>query len=53
MTSACASSRPPPPKIEIVMRCYERASTLLTSNRPVEDCGKLVGDTATTTAMFD
>src|SRR6202161_4730545 len=27
--------------LEIVMRRYERASTLLTSNRPVEDWGKL------------
>ena len=31
---------------EIIMRRYERASTLLTSNRPVEDWGKLLGDTA-------
>ena len=28
--------------LEIFMRRYERASTLLTSNRPVEDWGKLV-----------
>jgi len=27
--------------LEIIMRRYERASTLLTSNRPVEDWGKL------------
>jgi len=26
------------------MRRHERASTLLTSNRPVEDWGKLLGD---------
>ena len=39
--------------LEIVMRRYERASTLLTSNRPVEDCGKLLGDTAAVTAMLD
>lgn len=32
--------------LEIVMRRYERASTLLTSNRPVEDGGKLLGDSA-------
>jgi DNA replication protein DnaC len=32
--------------LEIVMRRYERTSTLLTSNRPVEDWGKLLGDTA-------
>jgi hypothetical protein len=30
--------------LEIVMRRHERASTLLTSNRPVEDWGKLLGD---------
>ena len=28
--------------LEIVMRRYERASTLMTSNRPVEDWGKLI-----------
>ena len=39
--------------LEIVMRRYERASTLLTSNRPVEDWGKLLGDSATVTAMLD
>ena len=27
--------------LEIIMRRYERASTLLTSNRPVDDWGKL------------
>ena len=32
--------------LEIVMRRYERASTLLTSNRPVDDWGKLLGDVA-------
>jgi DNA replication protein DnaC len=39
--------------LEIVMRRYERASTLLTSNRPVEDWGKLLGDAAAITAMLD
>jgi DNA replication protein DnaC len=39
--------------LEIVMRRYERASTLVTSNRPVEDWGKLLGDTAAVTAMLD
>jgi DNA replication protein DnaC len=33
------------------MRRYERASTLVTSNRPIEDWGKLLGDTAAVTAM--
>ncbi len=39
--------------LEIVMRRYERASTLITSNRPVEDWGKLFGDTAAVTALLD
>jgi hypothetical protein len=39
--------------LEIIMRCYERASTLLTSNRPVEDWGKLLGGSAAVTAMLD
>ena len=39
--------------LEIVMRRYERAATLLTSNRPVEDWDKLLGDTAAVTAMLD
>jgi DNA replication protein DnaC len=39
--------------LEIVMRRYERASTIVTSNRPVEDWGKLLGDAAAVTAMLD
>jgi DNA replication protein DnaC len=39
--------------LEIVMRRYERASTLVTSNRPVEDWGKLLGDAAAVSAMLD
>ena len=39
--------------LEIVMRRYERTSTLLTSNRPVQDWGKLLGDSAAVTAMLD
>ncbi len=39
--------------LEIVLRRYERTSTLLTSNRPVEDWGKLLGDSAAVTAMLD
>jgi DNA replication protein DnaC len=39
--------------LEIIMRRYERASTLLTSNRPVEDWGKLLGDVAAVAAMLD
>src|SRR5207249_938161 len=30
--------------LEVIMRHYERASTLLTSNRPVDDWDKLLGD---------
>ena len=36
--------------LEIAMQRYERASTLLTSNRPVEDWG---GDVAAVRAMLD
>jgi DNA replication protein DnaC len=39
--------------LEIIMRRYERASTLVTSNRPVEDWGKLLGDTAAVSALLD
>jgi hypothetical protein len=51
----CASCPKPLPKIylEIIMRRYERASTLLTSNRPVEDWRKLLGDAAAVSAMLD
>jgi DNA replication protein DnaC len=39
--------------LEIIMRRYERASTLVTSNRPVDDWGKLLGDAAAVSAMLD
>src|SRR5207244_4874550 len=39
--------------LELIMRRYERTSTLLTSNRPVEDWDKLLGDTAAVAAMLD
>jgi len=39
--------------LEIVMRRYERRSTILTSNRPVEDWGKVLGDNAAVSAMLD
>jgi DNA replication protein DnaC len=39
--------------LELIMRRYERASTALTSNRPVDDWGKLLGDTAAVTALLD
>lgn len=39
--------------LELIMRRYERTSTVLTSNRPVEDWGKLLGDTAAVSALLD
>jgi DNA replication protein DnaC len=39
--------------LELVMRRYERASTVVTSNRPVEDWGKVLGDTAAVAALLD
>jgi len=39
--------------LEIIMRRYERVRTLLTSNSPVEDWGKLLGAVAAVTAMLD
>ena len=38
---------------EIVMRRYETRSTMMTSNRPLEDWGKLLGDVPTATAILD
>lgn len=39
--------------LELIMRRYERATTLITSNRPVDDWGKLLGDNAAVSAMLD
>lgn len=39
--------------LEIIMRRYERASTILTSNRVVEDWGKLLGDVPAVSSMLD
>jgi DNA replication protein DnaC len=39
--------------LEIVMRRYERSSTILTSNRPLEDWPKLFGDTPAVAAFLD
>lgn len=38
---------------EIIMRRYETRSTVMTSNRPLEDWGKLVGDVPSATAILD
>ena len=47
-----------PPKsgeylFEIVMRRYEVKSTMMTSNRPLEEWGKLIGDVPAATAILD
>jgi len=39
--------------LELVMRRYERASTIITSNRPIEDWPKLFGDTPAVAAFLD
>jgi len=39
--------------LEIVMRRYERASTIITSNRPLDDWPKLFGDTPAVAAFLD
>ena len=38
---------------EIIMRRYEMRSTIMTSNRPLEDWGKLIGDVPSATAILD
>ncbi len=38
---------------EIIMRRYEQRSTMMTSNRPLEDWGKLIGDVPAATAILD
>ena len=39
--------------LEIIMRRYEVRSTMMTSNRPLEDWGKLIGDVPSATAILD
>ena len=38
---------------EIIMRRHEIRSTIMTSNRPLEEWGKLIGDVPTATAILD
>lgn len=38
---------------ELIMRRYELRSTMMTSNRPIEDWGKLIGDVPTAGAILD
>ena len=38
---------------EVVTRRYETRSTMMTSNRPLEDWGKLLGNVRSATAILD
>jgi hypothetical protein len=47
-----------PPKsgeilLEIIMRRYENRSTMMTSNRPIEEWGKLLSDVPSASAILD
>jgi DNA replication protein DnaC len=47
-----------PPKsaetlLEIIVRRHQNRSTLLTSNRPIEEWGQLLGDVPAATAILD
>jgi len=39
--------------LEIVMQRHEKAATIITSNRPMEDWGKMLGDNATAGVLLD
>ena len=39
--------------LEVIMRRYENRSTIMTSNRPLEEWGKLLGDVPTAGAILD
>ena len=39
--------------LEIILRRHENRSTLMTSNRPLEDWAKLIGDVPSATAILD
>jgi DNA replication protein DnaC len=38
---------------EIIMRRHEVRSTMMTTNRPLEDWGKLIGDVPSASAILD
>ena len=38
---------------EVLMSRYEKASTIVTSNRPLEDWARLLGDTVVVTPLLD
>ncbi|MFQ5601353.1 MAG: IS21-like element helper ATPase IstB [Candidatus Krumholzibacteriia bacterium] len=39
--------------MEVIMRRYENRSTMMTSNRPIQEWGKLLADVPTATAILD
>jgi DNA replication protein DnaC len=39
--------------LEVIMRRHELRSTVMTSNRPIEDWGKLMADVPSATAILD
>jgi DNA replication protein DnaC len=39
--------------LEVIMRRYENRSTIMTSNRPIEEWGKLLGDVPSASAILD
>ena len=39
--------------LEVFVRRYEKGSIILTTNRPMEDWGQVLGDTATAGAILD
>ena len=38
---------------DVLMSRYEKASTIITSNRPLEDWGRLLGDVVVVTPLLD
>ena len=39
--------------LEVIMRRYENRSTIMTSNRPIDEWGKLLGDVPSASAILD
>ena len=39
--------------LEVIHRRYQRSSTIIATNRPIEDWGKIFGDNATASAILD
>jgi DNA replication protein DnaC len=39
--------------LDVFVKRYEKSSIIVTSNRPLEDWGKVIGDTAAATAILD